>query len=126
MTSLAAPLTGPLTLSVLHHVASGNAVVRVIPPVDAARLTAENLPVLPLDVVCVIDVSGSMSDSATVQDESGKTESHGLCILDVVKHATATIGAMLRPQDRLSIVTFSCSAKLRCRCLRWTLRARTH
>lgn len=104
--------TGPLTLSVLHHVPSGNAIVRVTPPVDASHLNPEHLSVLPLDVICVIDVSGSMGDSATVQDEAGKSESHGLTILDVVKHATATIGAMLRPQDRLSVVTFSCNAQV--------------
>ncbi len=67
---------------------------------------------LPVDVICLIDVSGSMGTSATVQDAAGNTESHGLSILDVVKHATATISAMLQPRDRLSIVTFSSRANV--------------
>ena len=108
--STQAGVVGPLSLNVIRNLPSGHAIVRVVPPTDATGLTADGSTVLPLDVVCVIDVSGSMSDSATVQDEKGNTESHGLNILDVVKHATATIGAMLRPQDRLSIVTFSTGA----------------
>jgi hypothetical protein len=33
-------------------------------------------------------------------------ETHGLSMLDVVKHAVATIIALLGPQDRLSLVAY--------------------
>ena len=63
-----------------------------------------------MDVVLVLDVSGSMGDSATVQDGKGNNESHGLSILDVVAHASNTVAHMLNESDRLAIVTFSSSS----------------
>lgn len=108
--SILLPVAGPLSLRIIRHASSGNAIVRIDPPSDATALNEAKCPVLPLDVICVLDVSGSMGSDATVQDANGKTESHGLSILDVVKHATATVGAMLGPQDRLSIVSFSTGA----------------
>lgn len=60
----------------------------------------------PLDVCCVVDVSGSMSDSASIKNENGVSEGHGLTILDVVKHAVKTIIQSLEPCDRISVVAF--------------------
>jgi hypothetical protein len=65
----------------------------------------------PLDIVCVLDTSGSMSNKATVQNANGEVESHGLNYLDVVIHATRTIVALLSPQDRMSIITFNSNSK---------------
>lgn len=61
-----------------------------------------------LDLCAIIDVSGSMSTEARLS--SGET--FGLSILDVVKHAMKTIIESMREGDRLSIVTFSSTAKL--------------
>ena len=66
----------------------------------------------PVDVCCVVDISGSMSTTATFQNEKGETESHGLTILDIVKHAVNTIIQTLEENDRLSIVTYSTSASV--------------
>jgi hypothetical protein len=64
----------------------------------------------PVDICCVIDVSGSMESEATFQNASGLSESHGLSYLDVVKHAVATIISSLEPSDRLSLVKYSTEA----------------
>lgn len=61
----------------------------------------------PADIVCVIDVSGSMGGQATVQNDQGVNEAMGLSILDVVKHAVKTIYHVLEPEDRLAIVKYS-------------------
>nr|QBK86047.1 MAG: von willebrand factor type A domain protein [Marseillevirus LCMAC101] len=62
---------------------------------------------IPVDVCCVVDVSGSMIINATVQDVNGKKiEDTNLSILDVVKHAVRTIINGLKPTDRLCIVSF--------------------
>lgn len=48
----------------------------------------------PLDICCVIDVSGSMNDEASIPADptTGKpAESNGLSVLDVVKHSLRTI-----------------------------------
>ena len=66
----------------------------------------------PVNVCCVVDVSGSMSTIATFKNETGKTESHGLTILDIVKHAVSTIIHTLNENDRLSIVAYSTSANV--------------
>jgi hypothetical protein len=60
----------------------------------------------------VIDISGSMDSEATVADESGKKEDHGLSLLDITKHAVATVINTLGPEDRLSLVTYSDKARV--------------
>lgn len=67
---------------------------------------------LPVDVVCVIDVSGSMQSAATFKNENSQTEDTGLSILDVVKHGLRTTVASLQTQDRLALVTFSSNANV--------------
>eukprot|EP01125_Pyxidicula_operculata_P009701 TRINITY_DN3181_c0_g1_i1.p1 TRINITY_DN3181_c0_g1~~TRINITY_DN3181_c0_g1_i1.p1 ORF type:complete len:683 (-),score=186.37 TRINITY_DN3181_c0_g1_i1:67-1959(-) len=47
-----------------------------------------------------------MGTEATIKDANGKTEAHGLCILDIVKHAVKTIIKSLGDKDRLSLVQF--------------------
>ncbi|KAJ3294903.1 hypothetical protein HK104_003181, partial [Borealophlyctis nickersoniae] len=64
----------------------------------------------PVDVCCVIDVSGSMDTTATLKNQAGDIESHGLNILDVVKHAVRTVIQSLGPRDRLALVSFSDTA----------------
>jgi len=48
-----------------------------IEPVSGGTRTAS-------DIICVVDVSGSMQIEATLQGAGGKAEAHGLSILDVV------------------------------------------
>jgi len=65
----------------------------------------------PTHMVCVVDVSGSMSSVATTQDKDGNTqESDGLTYLDVVKHAVRTIIHTLCPDDLFSLVSYSSNA----------------
>lgn len=69
---------------------------------------------VPIDVCCVIDVSGSMGEDAKFQDpnDETKTRSEGMSVLDIVKHAVKTVIHTLTDQDRLSIVSFDSNAQL--------------
>eukprot|EP00211_Chloroparvula_japonica_P003707 CAMPEP_0119125336 /NCGR_PEP_ID=MMETSP1310-20130426/4648_1 /TAXON_ID=464262 /ORGANISM="Genus nov. species nov., Strain RCC2339" /LENGTH=774 /DNA_ID=CAMNT_0007115395 /DNA_START=27 /DNA_END=2351 /DNA_ORIENTATION=- len=77
-----------------------------------ARVTPPNGRRTPLDVCCVVDVSGSMQSAATVKNDTGNLEDYGLSILDVVKHAVKTIIRSLSVRDRFALVTFSSNAKV--------------
>jgi Mg-chelatase subunit ChlD len=66
---------------------------------------------LPMDIVVVIDVSGSMKTSATVQQEGAQVDV-GFTILDITKHAIQTVLESMKPHDRISIITFSDTAKV--------------
>lgn len=74
-------------------------VVRIQPPVGDKRV--------PIDVCCVIDVSGSMSDEARIMTAGGTSETHGLNLLDIAKHGVRTVINTLGIEDRVSIVIFS-------------------
>ena len=65
---------------------------------------------VPVDLAVVIDTSGSMCSAATSPGKGN--ESTGLSILDLVKHATRTLIHSLGPNDRLSIIAFSTSARV--------------
>jgi adenylate kinase family enzyme/Mg-chelatase subunit ChlD len=67
---------------------------------------------LPVDVCCIIDVSGSMKSVASYEDAAGNVVDDGLTILDVVKHAVKTVMNILQDDDRLAIVAFSNKASL--------------
>ncbi len=60
-------------------------------------------------LVCLLDVSGSMSGAASIEDTS---ESDGFSRLDLVKHSVRTIVHMLDSSDYLAIIAFSDKAKL--------------
>lgn len=66
----------------------------------------------PCDICCVVDVSGSMGSEAKLKNESGAVESHGLSLLDVVKHSVKTIVHTMRAEDRIAVVSYSDSAKV--------------
>lgn len=70
----------------------------------------------PCDICCVVDTSGSMKEHAEIQND--KNERYGLSQLELVKHALKTIVHSLEIQDRLSIVSFSDSAKIVCQLIR--------
>lgn len=69
---------------------------------------------VPVDIVLVIDVSGSMNAAAPVPSEAsaadGVREDFNLSVLDLTKHAARTILETLNEGDRLAIVTFSHAA----------------
>ena len=65
---------------------------------------------LPRDVVCVIDISGSMGQNVSIKTSQGQGENHGLSVLDVVKHAVLTVATSLNQIDRMAIVVFDDSA----------------
>lgn len=72
--------------------------------------TPEGVARSTIDVVCVIDVSGSMADEVQVKNTNGDKESFGLSILDLVKHSVRTIINYLNADDRLSLVAFHTNA----------------
>jgi hypothetical protein len=61
-----------------------------------------------LRVTLVLDVSGSMATSV----EHKNTNEPSFSRLDLIKHAVSSIGAMMRENDQLSIVTFSDNASV--------------
>lgn len=65
----------------------------------------------PCDIVCVLDVSGSMQLPAAIKATNEDIEAAGLDRLDLVKHAVKTVVATLQPQDRLALVTYSDQAE---------------
>ena len=60
-----------------------------------------------IDVMVVLDISGSMSTECKVQDASGKAQKHGFSILDVCKHATRALAATLDGLPGASALNFS-------------------
>jgi hypothetical protein len=111
----------PTTISVSHVVAASPAASPGVAPAGMTELHAVvtvTPPAAPAgarpgaDICCVVDVSGSMGAAATLKNESGESESHGLSLLDIVKHALATIIETLEPGDRLAIVAYSTKARV--------------
>lgn len=104
-----------LSVSITEHGAC-NFLVTVTPPREPPKpeRAKNGFKRAPVDLCCVIDVSGSMEEDAPAPAESaGKAkEETGLTILDVVKHAMKTIIATLDENDRLSIVAFDSRAEL--------------
>jgi len=78
--------------------------VEVEPPAGLQRV--------PVDICMVVDISGSMGNTAQIQSSTGQVESHGLNLLDIAKHGVRTIIEMLGEKDRISIVWFDDQAGL--------------
>jgi hypothetical protein len=79
----------------------------------------ESSKALPMDIVAVVDISGSMDDPAMVE-QGGQQVDVGFSVLDITKHALKTVIEALGPADRLSIVSFSNSAKVETNMLHMT------
>lgn len=79
----------------------------------------------PIDVVFVIDRSGSMSTEATIKGENGETISHGLTILDITVGAAKTVSHALDDNDRVGVVSFDCNAKVESNLLNMTASNKT-
>ncbi|KAF7543440.1 hypothetical protein G7Z17_g10737 [Cylindrodendrum hubeiense] len=82
-------------------------IVKIQPPVEPLTQISH----VPCDIVLVIDVSGSMASAAPVPGEDS-SESTGLSVLDLTKHAARTIIETMNENDRLGIVTFSGKSKV--------------
>ena len=92
----------------LMHDDDGRYLLTIQPPAAPTGTTTDSTnDRLPLDVICVIDISGSMTTKATVQNEKNEIESHGLTVFNVVEHATKTVTKLLGPNDRFALVTFN-------------------
>jgi hypothetical protein len=72
-------------------------------PLVASILPPEDGPRQPIDVVFVLDLSGSMGAAADLKGG----EVSGLTVWQLVAHATRTVLAALNEGDRAGIVIFS-------------------
>jgi len=61
---------------------------------------------VPVDICCVVDISGSMGSEAT-ESEDGSIKDDGLTVLDIVKHSVKTVLMALKDGDRLALVAFN-------------------
>ncbi len=66
----------------------------------------------PCDICCVVDISGSMGSEAKTKNDKGDVESHGLTLLDIVKHAVKTIVLCMDTNDRLALVTYHSTSEV--------------
>ena len=89
----------PLTLAATVDGASTH--LRVSAPAEGERQ--------PIVFIAIVDTSGSMAE---VADKTEDGESFGYTRLDLVKHTIRTIAATLGPQDLLSVISYSTSARV--------------
>ncbi len=108
-------LESPVTVSITpcsDLVASSNSSEESVVNVAVCVTVPERVARSPIDVCCVVDVSGSMDDLARYEDEDGKEKCDGLTMLDIAKHAVKVVMMMLTAEDRLTIVSFEDGAKV--------------
>jgi adenylate kinase family enzyme len=55
----------------------------------------------PIDICCIVDVSGSMSNRASYENEAGVQVDDGLSMLDIVVHSVKSVVHLLKENDRL-------------------------
>lgn len=95
--SVACPALQIFTGAVQPAPGGGNMVdvmLRIQTPLEGRRV--------PIDIVCVLDISGSMGTQASIVGQ----ESNGLSLLDVAKHGVKTVLNTLGSDDRLAVVLF--------------------
>jgi len=78
-----------------------------------------------MDIVVVIDVSGSMNSKATVE-QNGLQINVGFTILDITKHAIRTVIESMKTGDRISIITFSDTSNIVCNMMPVTMFNKEH
>lgn len=81
--------------------------------VNISIKSIEGTRTVPMDIVAVIDVSGSMGESAKVE-QNGNLIDVGFSVLDITKHALKTVIESMKNNDRISIITFSDNSKIIC------------
>jgi hypothetical protein len=94
----------------VHRTDRDSLIVKVVPPAEPGA----NETRAPIELVLLIDVSGSMGNLAPVppSGEGGESEQKGFTVLDLTKHAAYTIVESLNEHDTLCIVTFSTECKV--------------
>ena len=61
----------------------------------------------PVDIVAILDISGSMDSSAAGRNDGTTVYIDlGFSLIDLLKHSTKSIISTMRPQDRLAIIKF--------------------
>ena len=73
------------------------------------KLNAKKTQICPVNIICVIDTSGSMGTDASI-DNGDDSEKDGYSRLDHVKHCMSVIIKSLNDEDNLSIIKFSNNA----------------
>ena len=68
------------------------------------NISIENTP--NVDLVLVLDRSGSTSGIVTTQNSSGDQIEHGFTINDILNHAAKTVTMSLRKNDRVCVIAF--------------------
>ena len=68
--------------------------------------TPANTEQLPMDVILIIDRSGSMNLAVSAKDDNGNNIEDGLSQQDLVNHAANTVAKTLGPNDRLAVMAF--------------------
>ena len=86
--------------------------VEITPPSSQSNLI--NQIRSPWDIACVIDTSGSMNAEAYIMNSSGQRETHGFSISTLASSAVDTLVELMQPLDRLSLIEFNNSARIRC------------
>ncbi len=94
----------PIASRLNYDSQSGQLHIQIVPPNQTIRN--------PCHIICVVDISGSMSTKVTLPQENGEKEYFDLEVLDVVKHSIATLLTSLSSSDSLSIISFSNQAHL--------------
>eukprot|EP00930_Biecheleria_cincta_P086001 TRINITY_DN75374_c0_g1_i1.p1 TRINITY_DN75374_c0_g1~~TRINITY_DN75374_c0_g1_i1.p1 ORF type:complete len:556 (+),score=99.45 TRINITY_DN75374_c0_g1_i1:62-1729(+) len=77
---------------------------------ELARSTSGHWSRAPVDICCVVDISGSMGTEASLENQAA-SQSTQMCVLDVVKHAVKTVMHILKSEDRLALVVFDDKAE---------------
>jgi Mg-chelatase subunit ChlD len=75
------------------------------------KLNPNSTQICPVNIICVIDTSGSMSTDASI-DNGNESEKDGYTRLDHVKHCMNVIIKSLNEEDNLSIIKFDNIATL--------------
>ena len=58
----------------------------------------------PVNVICLVDTSGSMNNDVVIQNAKGESEVMPLNLLDLARHAVATVAHGLNKDDMLGII----------------------
>jgi len=59
---------------------------------------------VPMNIICLVDTSGSMSTNVELKTSDGRTETTGLTMLDLAVHAVKTVANGLNEQDMLGVI----------------------